>query len=237
MSILSAEYPGYGLHNKEVSSEQTLLEDAALIIRYCIITLNYQEENIILLGRSLGTGVAAKMGLIFPRLRGIMMISPYLSIRDVSKNVVGGIFLRFVPDIFRTKDIIKYLKPPVLFLHGLKDQLVPCTNSKYLYEHCNSPRMLYISASMDHNRFELTKDIYLPMLRFFVEKLYIDEFQEEYHNQNIKSVASICSLDKSETKSSKNLQKSMDRSGRLHYSLEKYDPDTRLVIEEEKFTD
>lgn len=149
------------------------------------------------MGRSLGTGVAAQLGIKFPNLRGIVMISPYLSIRDVAKNMAGSFMSKFVPDIFRTRDIIEDLKPPLLFLHGLRDRLIPCTNSSYLYDHCNSAKMLNISPSMDHNKVDFRLDIYLPILKFFFEKLDMTEFQEDYAGEEVDRVSALGSLEKS----------------------------------------
>ena len=173
-------------------------------------TYQYKEENIILVGQSLGTGVAAKMAIMFPDLRGVVMISPYKSIQDVAKNMFGPFAAKFVPDIFKTKEIIEEIKPPILFIHGVRDELIPCVNSSYLYDHCNSPRMLNISPTMSHNKLNYQQDVYLPTLKFFVEKLDMDEFSDDYSREEVGRVYALCSLDTNETRKSKLAQKCKD---------------------------
>ena len=169
-----------------------------MIIKHCANTYKYKEENIILIGRSLGTGVAIKMGLVNPNLRGIVLISPYSSIRDVAENMFGVLGAKIVPNIFQTKDIIAEIKPPVLFIHGLRDRLIPCSKSSYLYDQCTSPKMLNISPTMDHNKVDYRKDLYLPILKFFVDKLDMTEFTDDYNSDELFRVSALSSLENNE---------------------------------------
>ena len=157
--------------------------------------MKYKEENIILVGRSLGTGVAVYMANIFPKLRGIVLVSPYLSIRDVAEKMVGKMLAKAVPDIFKTQDYIHIIKTPVLFIHGVKDKLIPCTASKRLYEKCNAPKMINLSLQMDHNRIDLKNDLFLPILKFFVEKLDMAEFRLMYACEDIAKLSILGSMD------------------------------------------
>lgn len=181
---MSPEYPGYGIYDTESTSEWNILEDAKHIIRHCIETLGYKEENIILMGRSLGTGVAAKMGALFPKVKAIILISPYLSIREVASNKVGWLLAKMVPDIFRTRDIIDQIKAPILFIHGLKDTLIPSSSSEYLYERCtSSAKMLRLNKKMEHKNMDFYPDIIDPLLTFLAENLQMVEFQEQYKKE------------------------------------------------------
>ena len=119
------------------------------MLKYCTNNLRYKEENIILVGKAFGTGVVAKMGIMYPNLRGIVMFSPYLSIREVVTHMVGSTLAKVVPNIFKTREIMPDLKMPVLLVHGFKDPIVPCTNSSTLYYSCNAPKMLVFSTTMD----------------------------------------------------------------------------------------
>mgnify|MGYP003933327813 CR=1 FL=1 len=166
-----------------------------MIIQHSIQNLKYKEENIILVGRSLGTGVAVYMANIFPKLRGIVLVSPYLSIREVAEKIVGKVLAKVVPDIFRSEDYIHIIKTPVLFIHGVKDKLIPCTASKRLYEKCNAPKMLNLSPHMDHNRIDLKNDLFLPILKFFVEKLDMEEFSLMYACEDIGKLSILGSMD------------------------------------------
>ena len=115
MDVVAPEYPGYGLYNDEDPSEKMIIEDAFLLIKHCIEDLKYDEKNLILVGRSLGTGVAVQMSTLFPKLRGVILISAFLSVRYVGENVAGRTLSKFLPNVFRNEDYIEAIRSPVLF--------------------------------------------------------------------------------------------------------------------------
>jgi hypothetical protein len=65
-----------------------VLKDAEIVYDFINQVLNISENNIILLGRSIGTGPVTYLGR--ERNPGaIILISPFTSIKDVAKNMVG----------------------------------------------------------------------------------------------------------------------------------------------------
>mgnify|MGYP000920340535 FL=1 len=176
MDVIAPEYPGYGLYNDEDPSEKMIVEDAFLILKHCIEELKYSQENIILIGRSLGTGVAVQMNPLFPKIKAIILISAFLSVRYVGENVAGRTLSKFLPNVFRNEDFIETVTAPVLFIHGMKDTLVPWTASQSLYTKCKAPKMLCVSATMEHNNMDYKNDIFIPIMKFFDEKLGMNEF-------------------------------------------------------------
>ena len=60
ISVLAVEYPGYGVHwDHGICSEKRMLSDAKHVITYLMKELMISGEDIILFGRSMGTGVVA----------------------------------------------------------------------------------------------------------------------------------------------------------------------------------
>lgn len=60
MHVLAIEYPGYGIYPGSPSAEK-ILEDALTLWNYLTIQMGIDSKNIILFGRSLGTGVATEL--------------------------------------------------------------------------------------------------------------------------------------------------------------------------------
>lgn len=176
MDVIAPEYPGYGIYNDENASEKTLVEDGIIIVQHCIQNLGYNEENIVVIGRSLGTGVAIQMGTIFKKLKAIVLISSFLSVRYVGEYIAGRTLSKFLPNVFRNEEFIRMVKAPVLFIHGKKDTLVPWKASRTLFEKCNSLKMIHLGERMGHNTIDFKHDIFLPIMSFFGEKLKMEQF-------------------------------------------------------------
>lgn len=62
-------------------------------------------------------------------MKGLILISPYTSIRDVAREKVGKVLSKMVGNIFRSIDIIDKVESPMLFIHGCRDDVIPCNMS------------------------------------------------------------------------------------------------------------
>jgi fermentation-respiration switch protein FrsA (DUF1100 family) len=61
---------------------------------------------------------------------------------------------------------IEKVRCPIFFIHGMKDSLVPYTQSNELYEKVNVPTEFFIPKNMDHMVFDFTKHVTEPLLNF-----------------------------------------------------------------------
>jgi pimeloyl-ACP methyl ester carboxylesterase len=96
-------------------------------------------------------------------------MSPYTSIKDVSKSLFGKLSFLVTPLVyerFRNIDSIKGAKCPVFFLHGLKDKLIPHQHTLELNNHCPSISYLCLPPEMDHNTFDFDEDLIKPFKDF-----------------------------------------------------------------------
>lgn len=80
--IIINEYPTFGLNNKKVLNELAIREQASELMRY--VTENYKKEDILLIGESLGTGVASLMAKEFD-IPQVILITPYTSLKEVAQ--------------------------------------------------------------------------------------------------------------------------------------------------------
>jgi hypothetical protein len=56
MHVLAVEYPGYGLYKNMEADEEIMKEDSLIVYDYLITVVGVREEDIVLLGRSMGSG-------------------------------------------------------------------------------------------------------------------------------------------------------------------------------------
>ena len=126
MHVLAVEYPGYGLYKTSKPNENQMKEDAEIVFDYLTKVIGVREKDVILFGRSMGSGPATYLSTK-KNANSLLLMSAYTSIKDVARNLLGWMsFLSvIVYERFRNIDLIKEAKCPVFFLHGLKDKLVP----------------------------------------------------------------------------------------------------------------
>ena len=107
-----------------------------------------KNNKIILYGESLGTGVAIEMAK--KDYNSIILESPFTSIENSAKIYYPYLPVKFLlKDRFDSINKIKMVKTPILIMHGEKDDIVPFSMGKELYEKANDPKyFLFFSMTM-----------------------------------------------------------------------------------------
>lgn len=120
------DYRGFG-KSKGKRTEAKLYSDSQHIYKYLL--KSYQEDEIIIYGRSLGSGIATRIAS-WNNPRMLILDSPYYSfyhhIRRYAFLLPLKIILRYQ---IRTDQFIKKVEAPIHILHGNKDRLIPIQNS------------------------------------------------------------------------------------------------------------
>lgn len=129
--VLPFDYRGYGKSSGK-RSEEIMHEDAQKF--YAVAKEKYGENNVVIYGRSLGSGFATKLAAN-NNPRKLILETPY----DNFKNVADFHF-PFIPSKLLLKyefqnDIhIKDVNCPILILHGTRDRIIPFKLAINLYE-------------------------------------------------------------------------------------------------------
>ena len=154
--------------NNGSPSEKGLYEDGKSAISW-LIDKGVKEENIVIYGESLGTGVATHLSQN-KNFAGIILETPFTSMVDAAKN-----FYPYIPvslllkDIFDNKNKIKNINVPVLIMHGEADQIVPYAMGKKMYEIANEPKFSYFTKH-DNHMMEFDENL-LKALNSFLKSL------------------------------------------------------------------
>ena len=166
VSIISIEYPGYGIYNGQ-PQEKDILEDSEKVINFLIKFGKWKEENIILFGRSIGSGPATHLASRYS-VGCLIVMSGFTNLQAVIKNHVG-FFKSLVKDRFRNIDKISSVKCPIFLLHGKKDEIVPYEHSQTLQKLSRTYSKVVIPVDMDHNQFDFQNDFNNPFAQFCTE--------------------------------------------------------------------
>lgn len=132
VSVLAYEYPGYSVSEGGDPSELGTYQAINAAFHYISDVQDVGAENVILFGRSLGTGPSVDLAARTPRLAGLILQSPLESGIRCAIGTISSCTL-YPLDIFRSYQKIDSVKCPVLIMHGTEDEVVPCDNGRALY--------------------------------------------------------------------------------------------------------
>lgn len=169
-NILIFDYRGYGNSSGKPSEKGTYL-DAAAVWEYLINEKHIKAKDIIIVGRSLGGGVASELA---KQKNPAMLIleSTFTSMPDISKE-----HYPFMPTHLIVKhkyDSISKLSEiscPIVVIHSLDDEVIPYTHGRLLYEKANEPKSFIKLRGGHGNGFMLSKDSYISGLRHAFKKI------------------------------------------------------------------
>jgi len=154
--------------NKGKPTEQGLYKDARSAVKW-LINEGTIEENIIIYGESLGTGVATEIAQNI-NFAGVILESPFTSMvaAGKSKYPIFPINL-LLKDKYESDKKIKNIKSPILIMHGEVDKIVPFWMGKKMFELANEPKYSYFSKYDDH-MMEFNKDL-INSINLFIKSL------------------------------------------------------------------
>ena len=127
--VVLVDYRGFGKSTGK-RGEAEMLTDMQFV--YYRLKEQYTEQHLIVYGRSLGSGFAARLAADnHPRY--LILDAPYYNFRKVIERFIPFLPVRYVLRYhLRTDKWITRVQCPVYILHGTKDWLIPIRHSEQL---------------------------------------------------------------------------------------------------------
>jgi len=168
VNVLAVEYPGYGLLRGMTPSEDGVYEVALTAFRFLVDEINVRYSQIILFGRSLGSGPAVFLAAQYP-VGGLILVSAFSSIKAAVQSIVGRLFAWTFTERFPNSKIIANVSCSTLFIHGECDGLIPAEHSLRLFKRCRARKLLITPPKMEHNSnlFGDASFLAVPAIHFF----------------------------------------------------------------------
>jgi len=161
-TIFSVELPGYGICPGP-PSQAACAKVAKAALRFVTNILNWPIEDVIIMGRSLGTYLALEAAEN-QLCAGVILVSPFATIRSTVSHHIG-ILSNFVSeDLFNNEEIVKSVPSKLVIIHGTQDKLVPISESERIFKNAPNPFQLF-TPDIDHNAdlFRCSKSFILPI--------------------------------------------------------------------------
>ena len=148
LNIFIVSYRGYG-KSEGSPSEEGLIMDAEAALEHLKASTEIDTSKIIVFGRSLGGAVAIALASKYSEvISGLIVENTFTSISDMVDQMFFFLkpFKKYVLRLhYKSIERIEQVTCPVLFLSGLKDEVVPWHHMRSLYEKCNN-------AEFKHNK-------------------------------------------------------------------------------------
>jgi uncharacterized protein len=179
--FIAPSYHGFG-RSGGTPSKEAILGDARTAIKV-LNAKGYQTKDTILMGESLGSGVALEMAM-YHKFKGILLYTPYTSISDRAREIYGYIPVKYLlKDDFINDDKIGRINTPILIVHGTNDDIIPHSHSEALYRLAQEPKKIVIYDGKNHNNLDAV-DVFAQMTEFFLKPHYSENSKNNETDKN-----------------------------------------------------
>ena len=167
-SLLLMNYRGYGL-SEGSPNEIILCRDADLIYEEMVKRGEIDKEKIIVMGRSIGSGLAVHIA-DKKKVCGVVLITPYDSLVSVAQKKIRiapvSLILRNRFESIRKAPTIKV---PLLVLAARNDQVIPPCHTENLAEQWGGKVDIKILDGADHNTIQYADQYWETIQKFLRE--------------------------------------------------------------------
>jgi uncharacterized protein len=154
LAVLLFDYRGYG-GNPGHPTEEGLAADARAALGYLAGRPEVDPERVVYFGESLGAAVALRLATERPPA-ALVLRSPFASLAEVGRRhypmLPVSLLLR---DRYDSAALARRLDAPLLVVAGGRDQIVPASHSRRLFDAAPQPKRLVVLDGADHNDDEL----------------------------------------------------------------------------------
>lgn len=142
--VLMPDYRGFGKSTGRIESEAQLNDD--VLRAWNFVAPNYANKKHVIYGRSLGTGLAAKLATQVPTDL-VVLVSPYESMTKIAREYYPWVPSPILRYPLTTNKILPQLHNKILLIHGTADKLISIEHSRRLQKLNPSARLVEIESA------------------------------------------------------------------------------------------
>jgi len=168
-SIFLINYPAYG-NSDGKPSEINFYKSAVNIYDFVISRNDVDKDNIVIMGRSIGTGVATFLASN-RNCKGVILISPFESMANVVKEKFWFLPIDLMlKNKFESTKYAKNIQSPLLSIYGTDDKVIPMHHSKELMRYWGGTVESKELIGFNHNNLIGSKEVW-QCINVFLAKL------------------------------------------------------------------
>ena len=149
-TIVAINYRGYGA-SEGTPGEPALVADARVIYGAIVARPDVDARRIVAFGRSLGAGVAVKLGASRP-LAGVILVSPFDSLVALGRTHYPWLPVSaLLRHRFDSSTDARRIEVPLLAIVADHDSIIPNERSRALYDAWAGAKSWLVVSGTDHN--------------------------------------------------------------------------------------
>jgi fermentation-respiration switch protein FrsA (DUF1100 family) len=170
INVLGVSYRGYG-KSEGKPGEAGIYMDGEAALDYVTDVLGYDIENVMVLGRSIGTTVAVHISQNID-LGGIILVTPLTSAKEFARTTsLSGISF-LAGNSFNNIEKIGNVLCPTLVIHGTKDNVIPIKMGRKLFDKAIAEKRFIEIEGAGHNDLSTIYGfMYWPQVQEFIDRL------------------------------------------------------------------
>jgi hypothetical protein len=146
--VFMLDYRGFGKSEGKVNGQKQFFQDIQTV--YDVLKTKYPEDKIIVLGYSIGTGLAAKLASTNnPSL--LILQAPYYSLKDLIQHKLPIIPSFLSKYTLETNKYLRNCKIPIVIFHGKEDEVIYYGSALKLKEEYQNQITLIPLIGLGHN--------------------------------------------------------------------------------------
>ncbi|HKQ38137.1 MAG TPA: alpha/beta hydrolase [Verrucomicrobiae bacterium] len=170
VSVFAFDYRGYGQSQGTPSEVGTYLDGQAAYA--WLRQRGFAPENIILLGKSLGGGIASEIALR-EKVGGLILQNTFSSIPDVGRELFPFLPVRLIGSIrYETVKKLPRIHAPVLVMHSHGDDFIRFGHAERNFAAAKEPKMFWEIHGTHNGTIEADRAHYLSGLRTFLDRYF-----------------------------------------------------------------
>jgi len=170
LNVFAFDYRGYGRSEGEPSEEGTYLDGEAAYD--FLIARGFAPEQIILLGKSLGGGIASELALR-RRVGGVILQNTFTSVPDVGRELFPFLPIRLISRIkYDTVNKLPKIQVPILIMHSRGDEYIRFHHAERNFAAANEPKIFWEIHGSHNGVLEANRQNYLQGLETFLTRFF-----------------------------------------------------------------
>jgi pimeloyl-ACP methyl ester carboxylesterase len=170
LNVFIFDYRGFGNSEGRISEEGTYL-DAQGAWNFLVHQKGFKPSQIIIFGRSLGSGIASWLASK-ANPGGVILESSFTSLPDLGSKIYPYFPIRLLARfIYPTERNLEKVECPILFIHSKNDEIIPYALGLENFKSAKEPKEFLEIEGSHNDGFIVSESKYVSGIAQFVDNL------------------------------------------------------------------